>query len=81
MLIETLKSQPVLQHVSLDISVYKTDGEKPTFTIEITHDHPEGDLKLMKNGIGVGGGGSSMGVLLIKVYVNEGLAAGVIGQL
>ena len=37
----------------------------------------------MKNGIGVGGGGgwSSMGVLLIKVYVNEGLAAGVIGQL
>lgn len=78
MLIETLKSQPVLQHVSLDISVYKTDGEKPTFTIEITHDHPEGDLKLMKNGIGVG---SSMGVLLIKVYVNEGLAAGVIGQL
>ena len=38
----------------------------------------------MKNGIGVGGGGgrgSAMGVLLIKVYVNEGLAAGVIGQL
>lgn len=69
----------MLQHVSLDISFYKTDGEKPTFTIEITHDHPEGDLKLMKNGIGVGG--SSMGVLLIKVYVNEGLAAGVIGQL
>ena len=36
----------------------------------------------MKNGIGVGGGGgASMGVLLINVYVNEGLAAGVIGQL
>ena len=55
----------MLQHVSLDISFYKTDGEKPTL----------GAL-----GWG-GGGGSSMGVLLIKVYVNEGLAAGVIGQL
>ena len=48
--------QPVLQHVSLDISFYKTDGEKPTFTIEITHDHPEGDLKLLNNGRGGGGG-------------------------
>ena len=72
--------QPVLQHVSLDISFYKTDEEKPTFTIEITHDHPEGDLKLLNNGRGVAVG-ASMGVLLIKVYVNEGLAAGLRGRL
>ena len=56
----------MLQHVSLDISFYKTDGEKPTFTIEITHDHPEGDLKLMKNGIGVGGGGGGGGRLWVS---------------